>query len=132
MRVIPPQQRQRNCNKVEDAIAMLTATWSYKGDKASATSNDTSNIVVMITAGTLPRKAMLPRTTTLPGKETLPRTADWPSTWKATLPTVGNFAKKGSVATKRALFLLASSWTNMIAAKGEQLQKKVKVAKAAT
>ncbi len=100
MRVMPLQRKQSHCNKVEDASAMLAAMQRYKGDNASATGSDTSIIDVMIRVGTLPRKAMFPRMTALPRKVTLPRTVDWPSTRKAMLLTVGNFAKKGGVTTK--------------------------------
>ncbi len=72
-------------------------------NNASTTGNDTSKILVMIIAGTAPRKVMLPRATTLPRRATLTRTADWPSAWKAMSPKMGNFAKEGKVAMKSAL-----------------------------
>jgi hypothetical protein len=82
---------------------MLVVTQSGKGDNTSTTGDDTSKILVMIIAGTAPRKVMSPRATTLPLWMTLPRTADWPSAWKAALPKVGSFAKEGKDVMKSAL-----------------------------
>ncbi len=72
-----------------------------KGDDASATSNNTSTILLMMTAAILPRKAISPRMTTLTWRVTLPRMAYWPSPWKMTLPKMGNFAKEGNFDTTK-------------------------------
>jgi hypothetical protein len=55
--------------------------------------------------------------------------ADWPTTWKATLLKVGNFAKEGNVATKSALFRGGFHANKAISTAGGNFTKEVEVAK---
>ncbi len=77
-------------------------TGSGKGNNASATGDDTSKILVMIIAGTVPRKVMSPRATTLPLWMSCQGQQIGLSVWKATLPKVGSFAKEGKYVIKSA------------------------------
>jgi hypothetical protein len=58
---------------------MLVVTQRGKVDNASTVGDDTSKILVMNIARTVPRKVISPRATTLPLWMSLPRSADWPS-----------------------------------------------------